>query len=130
MPVRLGGSGFALDDISSGDGDRATIRSPRATVYRFLGVGLTLDCRGDAALCGGGRAFPDWDGLVVIGADADIGDDVLSIPKEDWDFKTDDAEAEPPVPGSPETVCGFIRAEAPKEFGGELGGENATGGKV
>jgi hypothetical protein len=68
------------------------------TKNHFLRVGLTLNCRGDAALRGGGRVFPDLDGLVVIGADADIGDDVLSIPKEDWDFETDDAEVRPPVP--------------------------------
>ena len=52
--------------------------------------------------------------LVIIGADADIGDDVLSIPKKDWDFKTQKLGLQGQV--VQRRLCGFIRAEALKEF--------------
>jgi hypothetical protein len=40
VPILLGGSAALDDNLSSG----ATTGLPRATVYRFLGVGLMLVC--------------------------------------------------------------------------------------
>lgn len=52
-----------LDSMRGGEGSGDIIRPPRATVYRFLGVGLTLDERGLGL--GGGKLE---EGLGLISA--------------------------------------------------------------
>jgi hypothetical protein len=52
----------ALEESSAG----AVIGPPKATVYRFLGVGLTLVCLCVAGLGGGGRPFPFPEGVGLI----------------------------------------------------------------
>ena len=93
-------------------------------MYRFLGVGLMLVCRGDTGLRGGGRPLPAGDGLLVAVGDNSIGEAVPNAP-EDSVFKIEE-----PTLGSPEIDNDLVRAEAPSELGGELGGEVISVGDV
>ena len=142
--VVVGATG--LGETSSG----AVIGPPKATVYRFLGVGLTLVCLCVAGLDGGGRPFPAGVGLkarvapgggaVAGDRDGDIGDGEIVRPPNDEIEEYDpeeyivgvvvDENGPVLVFGNPEidTDCG--RIDALIEPGGELVGENASGGEV